>query len=286
MRVTVGGVPALAMIDTGAEQTLVDLAFVRRARLSRVRLGAPVLLTRAGKTVTRSDEVVELGPIVLGDAAKGEATGAPAPGTGRLTVEGVQALPHDLTDLSSVVVAPEVAEGIDLVLAADVFARQALLLDRPRGEIVVLASKDVLDALGRRYEKGTRFEKLAFVGKPPLARIELELPSGRVVPALLDTGADLTRLTPEAIAEVGGEPVGEATTLDVAARTTSSLHHVKEIALGTTRFQDLRVGTNEGQCLLGWSLYKECVLIVDGPARALWLAVRPYLAAPPTRSGG
>lgn len=255
VRVPIGALEALAIVDTGSDVTLVDPAFARRAGLAPLRLAAPVGLARGGRTVHRFEEAVELERLELG----------------ALVVEGLLAPLFDMTQLAEGI---KEVEHLDALIGMDLLQGHALLLDGPRAELEVVAHEDLLGALGRRYARGSRFERFPLSAQSRLPRLELEL-ADATVPALIDTGASGTSLTPSVLAALGGEPLGEAEERSVAGLAREAYWHLDALSLGSLEFRDFNVGVHEDEALLGWSLFATCVLVVDLAGRELWLALRP-----------
>jgi predicted aspartyl protease len=256
VRVRIAGREALALVDTGAESVLLDPAFAREAGLEVRRLASPLGLARGGARVEEAEEAVELERLELGG----------------YVAEGLLA---PLFDMSLLAEGLEGVERLDALLGMNLFAGHVLLLDGPRGELEVVAPDGVLACLGRRYAAGSRFETLALRPDSSLPRLELELASGATLPALVDTGANAVSLTAAALAELGGEPLGEADTRHVGGLEREPYWHLDALSLGSTVFQDFDVGLHEDEALLGWGLFSACVLVVDLPGSKLWLALRP-----------
>jgi predicted aspartyl protease len=255
-RVRIAGREALAIVDTGAEGTLVDRAFARGAGLPVRRLASPIGLTRGRARVVALEESAEIAALEIGG----------------FVVEGLLAPLFDMALLSDGV---EGVERVDALLGMNAFAGHALLLDGAAGELEVVATGEVVACLARRYAAGSRFDRIELAPGAVLPRVELNLESGALLPALVDTGATGVSLTPAALAELGGEPLGETDVRHVGGFEREPYWHLESLSLGSTVFRDFNVGVHEDEALLGWSLFHRGVLVVDLPDRALWFAHEP-----------
>lgn len=91
------------------------------------------------------------------------------------------------------------------------------------------------------------------------------------VPLLVDTGASGTTLPREALAALKSTPIGTRMQEGLGGGHAHELHRVDGLDLFGLKFSlDVTAGATD-RGLLGMDVWSQLVLVVDGPARMLWL---------------
>lgn len=95
------------------------------------------------------------------------------------------------------------------------------------------------------------------------------------LPLFVDTGAAGTSLPREALATLQSEPIGTRLQEGIGGAREDELHRLEGLDLFGLKLSLDVVAVPGDRGLLGMDVWSQLVLVVDGPARMLWLHHRP-----------
>lgn len=250
--VKIAGRDALAVLDNGAQGSLIDQSFAKEAGL---QIGPPegVIVTLAGSVPKRRVSNVPLS----------------IPGAFETDVPALAAM--DLSAVSKIV-----GKKIDFVFGADFFNITTVMVDASRGMM----------RIGPRAAARLPPTIPVFTVTGEQPHIEVTI-NGKPVSLMVDLGAnDMVVLTPEAWARIGGgaDSGRSHTNHSIIDGATSQVRAelLPSVTLGPIRADNVRASIqpwpiSKGDGAIGFGLLRRFVVIADLGENRLWLA-RP---APP-----
>lgn len=164
--------------------------------------------------------------------------------------------------------------GVDGILGQDLLVRLVLVLDLQRHELHLLprGGTEVLREYLRSAEVGDGAWAMAPIAFRPCPFLPLEVAGlESSVELELDTGAGSTSLPRAAIAALGLEPIGTHTLGSVGGNYDAELYALEDFGLFGLRIQTNVTAAVGEYGLLGMDILGELVVVLDGPARTLWL---------------
>lgn len=245
-----GSPPRRFMIDTGAEISLVSSACARELQLS-VRPYAGSFRT-IGSTGDERElrDFAAVDRLVLGELVVRSC---------RITVVDDEAVTN---------------AAIDGILGQDLLSRLTIALDmRERAlHLVPSTGKEAV----RAYLEATRIGVGAWASAPfdvestPVLRLPVE-GQEQPLPLWIDTGAQGTTLPREAILALHATPVGTQTSEGIGGSRELAKHRIEGFDLFGLKFGLEVTESRTGKGLLGMDVLSQLVVVLDGPARTLWL---------------
>lgn len=244
------GRPLHFLLDTGAEISLLDGRCARELGLELLPYADTFRVVGSGGTALELREYVHLDRLSLGELVVHQT---------RLTVVAGEAL---------------AAANIDGILGQDLLARLVLVVDMQRHAAHLLSQSGSPDV--RAYLQEAKVGDGAWVtvtlGPAPCPLLPLEVAGvAEPVRLALDTGAIASSLPKAAIVALHLQPIGTRTRGGVDGTYATDEYHLENFNLfGLTMAFDV-TASPLAHGLLGMDVLGSLVLVLDGPARTLWL---------------
>jgi hypothetical protein len=242
--VTINGIETEALLDSGAETTLVDEAFARRIGLTLA--GSEIAKGTGGQQAVRFAHGVDL-----------ESVGT--------HLEGRTVVVMDLSDIARHVV----GEPLTVVLGRELFDSGPFLLDLRAGEInaVDAPSESLGTRLPLRDHAGIKQVPVRIEGIEVHA--DFDLGNGSEVLIGRDFAAARGLLAPDRI-------VGRKTGGGVGGTVTRDLVRLRSVCLAGVEFTDVPAAIDATEhaadANVGVALLRTFVMTIDFPGNTLWLA--------------
>ncbi len=249
--VLVDGHVARAVIDTGAESTLVDTRFAEESGLRHVALDVPVHSYKEGRTARTYDTVAVVGRLELGDA----------------WVTDLQTLVFDMAYFG---------EDLDMILGMDVLEAWGACFDDARRELRLFPGGTLATSLSGVFESGTEFTVWPWSAEGSRPLVAFDAGEGRGFDVLVDTGAVLSSLPRDVIEFLELEESGSSAGHDIGGANRRTTHRLARLDLGGVALKDLDVQVyDEPHGLLGYAALRNFAFVVDGPERTFAFANLP-----------
>jgi len=246
----VDGVSGRFAVDTGAQVTSLDAAFVARAGLACRSYSGLVNANRADRDALRVERVAEVGRLALGDAVATDV-------------------------LLQVMDFAHMERGYDGILGMDFLGDWALLFDASRRELHLVPGEPV-DHLTELFADGTGFHGFHMKGdgrRPTLGFVSRTGEEETSFEMLVDTGATFSGI-PKSLAGTY-ELEAIARIHDVVGTREREVRRLKSFSLGPFEVSMRATVIDHEVGLLGFEMLKEFVFLVDAPRRQVLLSHRP-----------
>lgn len=235
------------LIDTGADVTLLDRAFVERMGLDLFAFPIPYSVQKMGRSQV-FEHYSRIERLELGTAS----------------IEGLEPFVSDLSHFSF---------SLDGLLGMDVLAAWAVLFDAAGGEVRLIPSEGVVDELTALYADGTVFQGLPLTWRGMRPSFSFDFSDGLSRPMVLDTGSKATYLPQGVPAALGLTSLGPNTSQDIAGTLEVEMFEMPKLTLGPTAFTHFgALESRKEEGLIGWWQLRLVVFVVDGPAEHLLVA--------------